>query len=114
MVSNVCAATDPSFSHDLSGPHGTIPEYAQRVKDAVSDNLTPEQVQIVLHKAADAARVRALRALQAAASPDEEEEQGKMHEWCMKVVKPFVQAFINRQEKNTDSFSQEIDHAKSD
>lgn len=114
MVSNACTATDPSFSHDLGGPHGTIPEYAQRVKDAVSDRLMPEEVQIVLHQAADAARAAALRALRAAAAPNDVEEQARMHEWCATAVKPFVQAFVRAQEENKEDFSRQLEHAKSD
>lgn len=112
MVSNACTATDPSFSHDLGGPRGTVPEYAQRVKDAVSDSLTPEQVQIVLHQAADVARAAALRALRAAAAPDDAEEEARMHEWCATAVKPFVQAFVRAQDENIEDFTRQLKHAK--
>ena len=54
----------------------------------------------------------ALRALRAAAALDEAEEQARMHEWCATAVKPFVQAFVRRQDENIDDFRRQLQRAK--
>jgi hypothetical protein len=113
MVTNACVATDPTFSNDLGGRYGTVPEYAQRVKDAVSDSLTPDQVQTVLRRAADAARAEALRAIRTIAVPNEVDEQARMQEWCATKVKPFAQNFVRNYDERLEEFTQKLIQAKS-
>jgi hypothetical protein len=112
MLANACTAADPAFSRDLGGPNGTVPEYAQRVKDAVSEHLTSDQVQIVLRRAADDARAAALRAVRALAASDEAEEQMRVQDWCATTVKPFVRAFLKHSDENVDDFLQHLARAK--
>jgi hypothetical protein len=61
MLTNVCLATDHSFSRTWVTSPEAVRVEAQRVKDQVSKGLSEGELLLVLRRAADAARAIALQ-----------------------------------------------------
>src|SRR3954454_11924099 len=78
----VCTAVDPSFADATSGRRGTVHVYAQHVKLEVIDQLSPAEADVVLRRAADAAKLLSLQRTREIAPRSLEADADQMRAWC--------------------------------
>jgi hypothetical protein len=114
MMVSICTAVDQSFPPDLRGQHGSVPEYAGHMKDAVSVGLAPEQIGAVFRQSADAAKAAALKEVRSLTALDESNARARMRDWCVTRVKPLLEKFMRTYDEHPDEFANQVARAKTD
>ena len=113
MVGNACLAQDPSFLTKTTGKHGNFRDYAQEVKDEVSEGLSKEDLLLVLRRAADAAKAEALSEVRNLNSSDPETEFKNTKAWCETSATEIIKEFIVTHDQDHESFEKLLSAAKS-
>lgn len=104
MEGNICVLHDPSFIDKVKGLRGNFRDYAQEVKNEVSEGLGMNDLLLILRRAADAARRMALSDIQSFKSDDPEIEFQQIRSWCDTTVKNMIQEFIRTHDEDHDGF----------
>lgn len=111
---SVCAAVDPSFYEATRGERGTIHYYVQHTKLEVIDQLAAADAEIVLKRAADAAKFLAVKRTNEIAPQSLEADADRVRRWCDAVVKDFVQRVMREHDASHDEFLASLAKAKQD
>ncbi len=86
----VCGAGVPGFFQMTRGRMGSSLVYMQHVKEEVAADLEPGNAQVVLVKAADAAREMARAQLRALERASKEETKIEVEHWCRTYARLFA------------------------
>ena len=113
MVGNVCLAQDPSFLTRTMGSHGDFRAYAQAVKDEVSEGVPPEDLLLILRRAADAAKAEALADIRDLEAADPETERQNTEAWCKTSATSIVNDLLVTHDLDHDGFERLLSAAKS-
>lgn len=112
MVGNVCASQDSDFLTDTAGRRGNLRFYAQEVKDEVSENLSDNDVSLVLKQAADIAKAKALNAVRRLQSFDPVLEFQITKTWCDTTIKTLVGDYVRTHDERHAAFKELVRRAK--
>jgi len=105
---NLCAANDPAYLRATAGAHGSVNDYAERVKHEIARALGAEDIAVVLRGAAGRARETARASLrEISAAPT----QAQLAAFCYSSVKDRIRAVMTAYDMDNEKFLREVDAA---